>query len=222
MAAACSEKELLAEAHSAETYDLIRRFPGLADAVVKDIRQGIRKFHDGFYGADFGVSQQKLAKDIYAQYCLDRPDSFWGYIDNFHKFTVVVGPMAYAGSLPYFSYKVAYPQQWSFKDQVAWITVFFTLKDPDIARVNMALEPRILSDRGVGISGLPISTEQNCDYLTACRSLTGLTSCTAPWVPNESPSAPPTHMTIFCHGSSESSAFTLRNLVPGFQLRGMR
>jgi len=131
------EGMILAEAHSKETQILTSQFPSLSDAVVREIRNGIRKFHDGVYGADLDVSQKKLAEDIYAQLCVDRPDSFWSYRDKFTNFSVAVGPISFSGSIPCFCFKVAYPQKWSYTDQTSWITIFYTLKESELRMLGL-------------------------------------------------------------------------------------
>jgi len=158
------EGMILAEAHSKETQILTSQFPGLSDAVVREIRNGIRKFHDGVYGADLDASQKKLAEDIYAQLCIDRPDSFWSYRDKFANFSVAVGPISFAGSIPCFCFKVAYPQKWSYTDQTSWISVFYTLRETELRNLGLDLyawdTPLAVRDSVlVGDVQVPISSE---------------------------------------------------------------
>jgi hypothetical protein len=46
---------------------LARRDPLMAGAILKEINDGIQRFHDGVYGGDLWLSQRKLAEDIYKE-----------------------------------------------------------------------------------------------------------------------------------------------------------
>ena len=54
---------------------LVSRHPAMAAAVLKEINDGIQRFHDGIYGGDLWLSQRKLAEDIYKELNRDKVDS---------------------------------------------------------------------------------------------------------------------------------------------------
>jgi len=137
---------LLGEAHSRATEHLLRSHPSIAAGVRREIQQGIRKFHDGAYGSDVDSSQKKLAEDVHRALTVDREGLFRDHRDKFSNISVAVGPVAYDGTLPAFSYKVAYPKKAAFGDQNAWVTVFHSPQD-DLRLSPRCMSPRQLSPR---------------------------------------------------------------------------
>lgn len=139
---------VLQERHSPPGEILAQRQPELLAAVLREVRQGIQKFHDGAYGGDLNASQKRLAEDIYQQLSADKDGSFWGYRDKFLNFSVAVGPIAYDGHLPCFCFKVSYPQQWTLTTETAWIAVFFTLCEQELRALDLvAPDPLSMSRR---------------------------------------------------------------------------
>lgn len=130
---------VITEAHSMQAQLLSQRHPQLAVVVQREIRNGCLKFNDGFFGADAGVSQRRLAEDIYTQLDLDT-DGFFGR-DRFVNFSVAVGPIAYAGSIPCFCYKVGQPRTLTGSPEMTWITVFYTLSEAEQREIGRSDHP---------------------------------------------------------------------------------
>jgi len=138
---------VMEERHSPPGEILAQRQPELLAAVLREVRQGIQKFHDGAYGGDLNSSQKRLAEDIYQQLSADKDGSFWGYRDKFLNFSVAVGPIAYDGPLPCFCFKVSYPQQWTLTTETAWIAVFFTLREQELRALDLRTPDPLFSNR---------------------------------------------------------------------------
>merc|ERR1719353_1419228 len=92
-------KFVLEESHSKHAEMLARTNPLMAAAILKEINDGIQKFHDGIYGGDLWLSQRKLAEDIYKELNRDKADSFLRYKEKFLNFSVVVGNIGYSGNI---------------------------------------------------------------------------------------------------------------------------
>merc|ERR1719217_1686074 len=127
-----TKKYVLAEEHSRHAQQLIRRNPPMAAAILREINDGIQRFHDGIYGGNLWLSQKKLAEDIYKELNRDKVDSFFPYRNKFLNFSVVVGNIGFSGNIPCFRYKVMYPEKWTHIFESAWISVFFTLKEAEL------------------------------------------------------------------------------------------
>jgi len=122
-------KMILGESHSRHAVLLAQRNPMLAAAILREINDGIQRFHDGSYGGDLWLSQRKLAEDIYRSL---NSGSFAPYRSKFLNFTITVGNTGYAGNMPCFRYKIAYPEKWTHIYDTAYISVFFTLRDVEL------------------------------------------------------------------------------------------
>lgn len=142
-----TRKYILEESHSKHAQMLAERDPAMAAAILKEINDGIQRFHDGIYGGDLWLSQRKLAEDIYKELNRDKIDSFLRYKDKFLNFSVVVGNIGYSGNIPCFRYKVMYPEKWTHIYETAYISVFFTLKEDEL-RMLCGDEGRIHHEGG--------------------------------------------------------------------------
>lgn len=127
-----TKKFILAEEHSRHAQQLARRNPPMAAAILREINDGIQRFHDGIYGGDLWLSQRKIAEDIYKEFNRDKDGSFFPYRNKFLNISVVIGNIGFSGNIPCFRYKVAYPEKWSHVFESAWVSVFFTLKEVEL------------------------------------------------------------------------------------------
>jgi len=134
-------KYILEESHSKHADMLARRDPLMAGAILKEINDGIQRFHDGVYGGDLWLSQRKLAEDIYKELNRDKVDSFLRYKDKFLNFSVVIGNIGYSGNIPCFRYKVMYPEKWTHIYETAYVSVFFTLKEVELRALLGSPDP---------------------------------------------------------------------------------
>jgi hypothetical protein len=117
-------KLILAEEHSRHAQQLAARNPLMAAAILREINDGIQKFHDGIYGGDLLLSQKKLGEAIYKELHRDKDGSFLPFRNKFLNFSVVVGNIGFSGDIPCFRYKVMYPAKWTHIFESAWVSVF--------------------------------------------------------------------------------------------------
>lgn len=128
-------KYILEESHSKHAELLAKQNPAMAAAVLREINDGIQRFHDGVYAGDIFGSEKKLAEDIDKELNRDKDGSFWRWRDKFLNFSVVIGNMGYCGDIPCFRYKVAYPEKFAHVYDSAYVSVFFTLKETELSRL---------------------------------------------------------------------------------------
>merc|ERR1719235_445603 len=107
----------------------------MAASILREINDGIQKFHDGRFGGDIYMAEKRLAEDIDTELNRDKDGSFFRYRDKFLNFSTVIGNMGYCGDIPCFRYKVAYPDKWTHMYDTAYISVFFTLKETELRRL---------------------------------------------------------------------------------------
>jgi len=134
-------KFVLEESHSKHAEMLARAHPLMAAAILREINDGIQRFHDGLYGGDLWLSQRKLAEDVYKELVKPKPGSLFDYKDKFLNFSVVVGNIGYAGNVPCFRYKVCYPERFTNIFDTAWISVFFTLRETELRTMLGSSDP---------------------------------------------------------------------------------
>lgn len=143
LAGAPPGRGILEEAHSQQAEILARRHPHLAATVIRELEQGVSKWHDGAFGAD-ASSQRRLADD------LDRrlnTGALGGYRDRHCNFIVEVGPVPHSGSRPCFCFKVSSPHLGALMSKSLWVTVCFSPREfdlyapDDFARARAALDP---------------------------------------------------------------------------------
>lgn len=143
-----TSKFILAQEHSKHAMQLAQKNPMMAAAILREINDGIQRFHDGVYQGDLWLCQRKLTEDIYKELHRDKDGSFLPYKEKFLNFSVVVGHIGYSGNIPCFRYKVAYPEKWTHIFESCWVSVFFTLKEVEL---NMLLGDRHpYADSGYG------------------------------------------------------------------------
>merc|ERR1719409_2206656 len=92
-----TKKYILAEEHSRHAQQLARRNPPMAAAILREINDGIQRFHDGIYGGDLWLSQRKIAEDIYKEFNRDKDGSFFPYRNKFLNISVVIGNIGFSG-----------------------------------------------------------------------------------------------------------------------------
>lgn len=127
-----TKKYILAEEHSRHAAQLARQNPLMAAAILREINDGIQKFHDGVYMGDLWQSHKALAEDIYKELNRDKDGSFLPYKSKFLNFSIVIGNIGFSGDIPCFRYKVAYPEKWTHIFEFCWVSVFFTLKEAEL------------------------------------------------------------------------------------------
>jgi len=143
-------KFVLAEEHSRHAQQLIARNPLMAAAILREINDGVQKFHDGIYGGDLLISQKKLGEDIYKELHRDKDGSFFPYRTKFLNFSVVVGNIGFSGDIPCFRYKIMYPAKWTHIFESAWVSVFFTLKETELKMLFGDSDPYAVRDMSYG------------------------------------------------------------------------
>jgi len=124
-------KFILEESHSKQASLLARQNPPMTTALLREIDDGLQKFHNGTFGEEIWLAQTACAKDIFEQLHLDKDGSFLYFKDKFLNFSVVVGNISFSGDIPCFRYKVAYPKQFCHLFEAAYVSIFFTLKETE-------------------------------------------------------------------------------------------
>lgn len=95
-------KYIMEESHSKHAEMLARTNPLIAAAILREINDGVQKFHDGIYGGELFLCEKKLAEDIDQELNREKEGSFFNYRDKFLNFSVVIGNMGYCGDIPCF------------------------------------------------------------------------------------------------------------------------